>query len=158
MWKNKALSSLFHDAAQSGDCSKIRLEGCKHIALKKKAATTATPKPQETWQIAAFAADDKKAIDLKVLDLREVTSFADHFIVCSGSNPRQIQTISDEVGKQLAEVGLKPKSLEGYSTAEWILMDYGDFVVHVFSEQARTYYDLERLWRTATEVDWKVIA
>src|SRR5215471_17832749 len=75
--------------------------------------------------------------------------FTDYFIVCSGTNPRQIQAISDEVEKQLGEAGVRPNSMEGYNQAEWVLLDYVDFVVHIFSERARKFYDLERLWKSA---------
>ena len=88
-----------------------------------------------------------------MLDLREVTSFTDYFVICTGSNQRQIQAISDEVGLKLKDLGVLPMNLEGYNHAEWILADYGDFVVHIFSERARMYYDLERLWRQAKTVD-----
>jgi ribosome-associated protein len=88
-----------------------------------------------------------------VLDLTGITSFTDYFVVCTGSNPRQIQAIADEIGMQLKQRGELPLSLEGYDQAEWILADYGDFLVHIFSEKARTYYDLERLWRNAKPVD-----
>lgn len=88
-----------------------------------------------------------------MLDLRGVTSFTDYFIICTGSNSRQIQSISDEVGLRLKKLGSLPISLEGYENAEWILADYGDFIVHIFSERARLYYDLERLWRQARVVD-----
>jgi ribosome-associated protein len=91
---------------------------------------------------------------LRVLDLRGVTSFTDFFVICHGSNQRQIQAIADEVGAQLKQQGQHPQSMEGYSLAEWILMDYGDFIVHVFSEKARAYYDLERLWRAAKTVPY----
>lgn len=101
------------------------------------------------WAVAAQAAEAKKAMDLQVLDLREVTSFTDFFIICTASSGRQGQAIADEIGKQLKERGEKPVSVEGYDSAEWILMDYGDFLVHIFSESARSYYDLERLWRHA---------
>ena len=104
------------------------------------------------WLIAVRAAESKKALDVRVLDLREVTSFADYFVVCSGTNPRQIQAIADEVTAQLKQVGEIPNSLEGYENAEWVLVDYGDFLIHVFSEKSRVYYDLERLWRHAKEV------
>jgi ribosome-associated protein len=87
-----------------------------------------------------------------VLDLHEITSFADYFVICTGSNPRQIQAISDEIGKQLAETGERPNSIEGFQNAEWILADYGDYIIHVFSKHARGYYDLERLWRDAKHV------
>lgn len=104
------------------------------------------------WLIAARAAASKKALDVKVLDLREVTSFADFFLVCSGTNPRQIQAISEEIGLQLRERGEYPLSVEGFDNADWILADYGDYLIHVFSEKARSYYDLERLWRHAKNV------
>jgi ribosome-associated protein len=84
-----------------------------------------------------------------VLDLREVTSFADFFVVCSGTNPRQIQAIIEAVGSDLAQRDEMPVSVEGFGNAEWVLADYGDYLVHVFSEKARAYYDLDRLWRHA---------
>ena len=87
-----------------------------------------------------------------MLDLRDVTTFADYFIVCSGTNTRQIQAISDEIELRLKKLGEYPNSIEGYENAEWILMDYGDYLVHIFSEKARQYYDLERLWRDARVV------
>ncbi|MBI3208625.1 MAG: ribosome silencing factor [Candidatus Solibacter usitatus] len=102
--------------------------------------------------VAVNAGLEKKASDVRVLDLRPVTTFADYMIVCSGSNPRQIQTIADEVELKLKAVGERPKSVEGYQNAEWILMDYGDYVVNIFSQKARAYYDLERLWQDAPVV------
>jgi ribosome-associated protein len=89
-----------------------------------------------------------------VLDLREVASFADYFVLCSGTNPRQIQAITDEIESQLKNLGEYPLSIEGYNHAEWVLADYGDYLIHIFSEKARTYYDLERLWRDAKRVAW----
>ena len=87
-----------------------------------------------------------------MLDLREVTSFADFFVICSGANPKQIQAISEEIGQQLAHQGEYPVSVEGYGNAEWVLADYGDYLIHVFSPKARAYYELERLWRHAKVV------
>jgi ribosome-associated protein len=104
------------------------------------------------WLLAVRAAESKKATDIRVLDLTGITSFTDYFIICTGSNPKQIQAIADEIGLTLKEYGELPHSLEGYTQAEWILADYGDFLVHVFSEKARSYYDLERLWRNAKDV------
>jgi ribosome-associated protein len=104
------------------------------------------------WLTAVRAAESKKASDIKVLDLRDVTSFSDFFVICSGSNQRQIQAISDEIGMQLKHAGELPISVEGYEHAEWVLSDYGDFLVHIFSPKARSYYELERLWRHAKEV------
>jgi len=105
------------------------------------------------WLVAVRAAESKKAAHIKVLDLRDVTSFTECFIICSASNPRQSQAISDEVALQLKKQGKIPLSLEGYEHAEWILADYGDYIVHIFSEKAREYYDLERLWRNAKDVE-----
>jgi ribosome-associated protein len=84
--------------------------------------------------------------------LRGIASFADYFVICSGSNTRQIQAIADEVTLGLKKAGELPISLEGYDNAEWILADYGDMLVHIFSDKARAYYDLERLWRHAKDV------
>ena len=89
-----------------------------------------------------------------MLDLREITSFADYFVVCTGSNSRQIQAIADEIQSNLKKQDEHASSIEGYQNAEWVLMDYGDYLVHVFSEKARLYYDLERLWRDAKPVAW----
>ena len=99
------------------------------------------------------AAWEKKALNLTVLDLREIASFTDYFVIASGTNRRQVQAISDEVVEQLKHEGTRAARVEGYQTAEWILVDYGDFVVHVFDEKARRFYDLERLWREAMRVD-----
>ena len=105
------------------------------------------------WLAAVRAAESKKATDIKVLDLTGITSFTDYFVVCTGANSRQIQAISDEIGLQLKARGDLPISVEGYREAEWVLVDYGDFLVHIFSPRARDYYDLERLWRNAKSID-----
>jgi len=89
---------------------------------------------------------------VRVLDLRDITSFADYFVICTGGNARQIQAISEEIGSQLAKRGEYPMNVEGFDAAEWVLADYGNYLVHVFSEKARAYYDLERLWRHARNV------
>lgn len=102
--------------------------------------------------LAARAAESKKALDIRILDLREISSFTDYFVICSAANARQLQAVSDEVEAQLRKHGEHPLGIEGYEKAEWILADYGDFVVHVFSPPARAFYDLERLWRNAKEV------
>lgn len=100
------------------------------------------------------ACQEKKAENISVLRLDEQASgFTDYFILCSASNPRQVQAIADEVDKSLSAIGIEPKHTEGYTQAEWLLMDYVDFVVHIFSESARKFYDLERLWKTATRVE-----
>lgn len=95
------------------------------------------------------AAQNKKAEEIILLDLKGVASFTDYFLICSGTNPRQIQAVADEIGRELGRRGLQPLHIEGYNQAEWVLLDYVDFVVHIFSERARAYYSLERLWRTA---------
>lgn len=89
-----------------------------------------------------------------MLDLTGITSFADFFVICTAANQRQIQAIADEVGLQLKQqAGELPISVEGYSQAEWVLADYGDLLVHIFSPKAREYYSLERLWRSAKSLD-----
>lgn len=106
-----------------------------------------------SWLVAARAAESKKATDIQVLDLTGITSFADYFVICTGANQRQIQAIADEVGQQLKRTGELPNSVEGYSQAEWVLADYGDLLVHIFSPKSREYYGLERLWRNAKTVE-----
>ena len=105
------------------------------------------------WLAAVRAAESKKATDIRVLDLTGITSFTDYFLLCTGANARQIQAICDEIGLKLKDSGELPISVEGYSQAEWVLVDYGDFLVHIFSPRARDYYDLERLWRNAKHVE-----
>jgi ribosome-associated protein len=106
----------------------------------------------ERVMAALHAASEKKAIDPVVLDLRDIASFTDYFVIVSGANERQVQAISDEVYEQLKKSGHAAARVEGYKTAEWILLDYGDFVVHVFAEKGRKFYDLERLWRESKRV------
>ena len=108
--------------------------------------------------MAARAAESKKAADIKILDLRDITTFTDFFVICSVANPRQAHAVSDEIAKELKRIGELPVSVEGYDTAEWILMDYGDFLVHIFSETARSYYDLERLWRHGKIVETQLLS
>lgn len=104
--------------------------------------------------MAVRAAESKKAVDITVLDLTGITSFADTFVICTGANQRQVQAISDEIGLILKrQAGELPLSLEGYNQAEWVLADYGDLLVHVFSPKAREFYSLERLWRNAKTVE-----
>jgi ribosome-associated protein len=101
---------------------------------------------------ALRAASDKKALDLVVLDLRPVATFTDYFLIASGTNVRQVQAIADEITERLKREGTRAERIEGYSTAEWVLVDYGDFIVHIFEEKARRFYDLERLWREGVRV------
>ncbi|HZU32180.1 MAG TPA: ribosome silencing factor [Candidatus Angelobacter sp.] len=100
--------------------------------------------------LAVQVIEDKKGEDVVILEMdRNSGAFTDYFIVCSGTNPRQIQAIADDVQKQLGDEGQRPNSVEGYNQAEWVLVDYVDFVLHIFSERARKFYDLERLWKSA---------
>jgi ribosome-associated protein len=105
---------------------------------------------------AVRAAQDRKALDLSVLKLTGICSFTDYFLVCSGTSTRHTQAISDAIHKTLEEHGVTPAHVEGHSQAEWILLDYLDFVVHIFSERARHFYDLERLWKTAKRLPLEV--
>jgi ribosome-associated protein len=99
---------------------------------------------------AVRAVESKKGEDLAILEMDQNSgAFTDYFVICTGTNPRQIQAISDDVQKSLGEQGVRPTNVEGYNQAEWVLLDYVDFVVHVFSERARHFYDLERLWKSA---------
>ena len=123
---------------------------------EKAAAPSVAPAPEvldERINLALRAASEKKALHLTTLDLREIATFTDYFVIASGTNLRQVQAISDGVERELKkQLQIHPARIEGYATAEWVLLDYGDFVVHVFEEQARQFYDLERLWRDARPV------
>ena len=110
-------------------------------------------KLDERILLALNAAEEKKALNSVVLDLRDIASFTDYFVISSGANERQVQAISDEIVETLKKAGSPVARVEGYKTAEWILLDYGDFVVHVFDEKARRFYDLERLWRESKRVE-----
>jgi ribosome-associated protein len=105
-------------------------------------------------RLAVQAAQEKKAAAICVLDLASASAFTDYFVICTGYSAPQVQAICTEVEEQLyKEMGRSPEHREGYRSAEWALLDFGSFVVHVFSEQARRYYDLERLWRSAAKLD-----
>lgn len=133
----------------------------KEQSLHPQSSVRSQPQPvstpsgdqlDERVSAALHAAAEKKAIDPVVLDLREIASFTDYFVIFSGANERQVQAISDEIYEQLKKAGSPAARVEGYNTAEWILLDYGDFVVHVFEQKARRFYDLERLWRDSKRV------
>jgi ribosome-associated protein len=108
--------------------------------------------PQQVARAVA-AAEDKKATDLIVLDLRKAAGFTDFFVICSGANPRQIRAIADSVMAALADEEVKPAHVEGYDRAEWVLLDYFDFIVHIFAPETRLFYGLERLWGSAERVE-----
>jgi ribosome-associated protein len=103
-------------------------------------------------ELAVKAAEDKKANELIVLDLRKAAGFTDYFVICSGTNPRQIRAIADGVMEALTADGEKPAHIEGYERSEWILLDYFDFIVHVFAPETRVFYGLERLWGNAEQI------
>lgn len=109
--------------------------------------------------IAARAADSKKGDDTVVLEVGSIIAITDAFVITSGTNTRQVRTIADEIEEQVKlNGGPAPIRIEGLDDARWVLMDYGDFVVHVFLDEARAYYDLERLWSDAPRLDWAAVA
>jgi ribosome-associated protein len=114
-----------------------------------------TLEPEEAVMVAARAASDKKASDIVVLDLRKIASFTEFFLIGTGASTRQVQAISNAVEEELRKSGKRPLHTEGYSSGEWILLDYGDFIVHIFGGASRRFYDLERLWRDAGRVEIK---
>jgi ribosome-associated protein len=117
---------------------------------EKRRKTTRLPKQVE---LAIGAAEDKKATALIVLDLRKAAGFTDFFVICSGTNPRQIRAIADGITEALAAEGVKPAHVEGYKQSEWILLDYFDFIVHIFAPETRVFYGLERLWGNAERIE-----
>ncbi len=108
---------------------------------------------KDALRLALLAFEEKKALDIVALDISKVASFASFFLICSGDSSRQIQAIADEVEVRLKKEGIRPNHIEGYRNAEWVLLDYVDMVVHIFSKRSRTYYDLERLWRDGSRMD-----
>src|SRR6476661_4614221 len=121
-------------------------------AIKIELAEKPTPFDEldPELQLAIRSAADKKAFDLVALDLRDIASFTEFFVIATGANQRQVQAIADEIREQLkAQLSARPVRVEGYNAAEWVLVDYGDFIVHIFNKEAREFYDLARLWRDA---------
>lgn len=111
--------------------------------------------PAEYCKIAVTALEDRKAEDVKIIDIREISPVADFFIIANGTNQNQIQAMRDAVDEALYRAGLKVKQIEGNQNSTWILMDYGDIIVHIFSREDRLFYDLERIWRDGKPVDLK---
>ena len=103
-------------------------------------------------ELAIRAAEDKKAEDVVVLDLRKAAGFTDYFVLCSGTNPRQIRAIADAISEALEQDGAAPAHVEGYERSEWVLLDYFDFIVHIFAPETRVFYGLERLWGNAERI------
>lgn len=109
--------------------------------------------------LAARGASDKKANNPVVMELGDLIGITDYFVICSAPNDRQVKTIVDEIEKVLREaIGIRPRAVEGLSDATWVLVDYGDIVVHVMSDEARAFYSLERLWADALVVNWEAVA
>ncbi len=102
--------------------------------------------------MAIEALEDKKAEDIQVIDISQVSVLADYFIIASGSNRSQIQALIDNVEEKLGKAGFEPKQIEGYDSANWVLMDYRDVIVHVFDRENRLFYDLERIWRDGRSI------
>jgi ribosome-associated protein len=123
--------------------------------MKKRAVDSKQGPKRLTAEVtrAVRAALDKKAIDVVVLDLRHTPAFTDFFIVCSGQNPRQVKAIADSVEESLRAAKLRPAHVEGYDRADWVLMDFFSFIVHVFSPSTREFYGLERLWGDAERIE-----
>lgn len=107
----------------------------------------------ETLKTIISALEDKKAENIQLIDISEISTVADYFIITNGSNRSQIQALSDNVQEKLAVNGIHPKNIEGYNTANWILLDYSDILIHIFDKESRGFYDLERIWRDGIFVD-----
>ena len=142
-------------------CNEIMEEETKEKSLQREnaesllvvEAVTPFADLDDEVKLAISCASKKKAFDIVALDLREIASFTEFFIIASGTNVRQVQAISDEITEKLKEqLNSRVIRIEGYQTGEWILLDYGDFIVHIFEQKAREFYDLERLWRDAKKV------
>lgn len=118
--------------------------------MQRQAAINRLP---DTVKTVIDAARDRKATDLVVLDLRRAHGFTDYFVICSGTNPRQIKAIADAIDMALKALKIRPNHTEGYDRAEWVLIDCFDFIVHIFNPETRTFYALERLWGNADRID-----
>ena len=110
-------------------------------------------KAKKMASLAVKAIDDKLGKDIKVIDISSVSVLADYFIIASGSNKNQVQAIVDNIEDELAKEGYQPKQVEGYQTANWVLLDYNDMIIHIFDEENRLFYDIERIWRDGHDVD-----
>jgi ribosome-associated protein len=126
----------------------------KTSSQRKPRPKAAAPKLPKAITTAIEAARDKKAMGVVVLDLKKAGAFTDYFVICSAANPRQVQAIADAIEEALKAQKQRPSLVEGYARAEWILLDYFDFVIHVFSKHARDFYGLDRLWGSATRIEF----
>jgi len=125
--------------------------------MKMPAPQATEPDIEALVRVAVAAGDERKADDLKVLALGDVTHFTDYFVLCSGMSSRQVQAIADGMGDELREHKSRPLHVEGRNTGQWVLLDYGDFVIHVFHEERREFYGLDRLWADAPDVTEKFL-
>jgi len=107
---------------------------------------------KEALKLIYNALEDKKAMDIKIIRIEEISSLGDYFVIASGSNNNQVQAMSDNVEEKLKEAGYSPKQVEGYQGASWILLDYADIIIHLFDEESRSFYDLEHIWRDGAMV------
>jgi len=108
---------------------------------------------EEFLKIIYKALDDKKAEDIQILDIREVSPMADYFVIANGTNVNQVHALADNVSEELAKLKVLTKQTEGYTAGNWILMDYGDIIIHIFDKESRSYYDLERIWKDGKVVE-----
>ena len=107
----------------------------------------------ELARLAIGALEDKKAEDVRVIDIGGVSVLADYFIIASGNNRAQVQAMADEVEQRMGRAGAAPRQIEGYQAGNWVLMDFGDVIIHIFDAQNRLFYDLERIWKDGTQID-----
>ncbi|MEE8885627.1 MAG: ribosome silencing factor [Eubacteriales bacterium] len=111
------------------------------------------PETKDFLKLTVNALEDRKGVNIRVIDISKVSTIADYFVIASGTNRTQVQALADSVDETLGKAGLPAKSIEGYSGARWILMDFGDIVVHIFDKDSRDFYDLERIWRDGKNID-----
>ena len=135
---------------------RIKYNGWFFEEVEAKTAVSARKaflKANEGCDVEIECIEEKKGIDIKVIDISKISVLADYFIIAGGNNIRQIQSIADNVEEKLGKAGVVPKSMEGYHTSNWILMDYRDIIIHIFNQEERLFYDLERIWADGTTVE-----
>lgn len=125
----------------------------KNMTAENGAGTAGKERSAELAKIAISALEDKKAEDVRVIDIGDVSVLADYFIIASGNNRTQVQAMADEVEQRLGRAGAQPKQIEGYQSANWVLLDFGDVIIHIFDAQNRLFYDLERIWKDGQQID-----
>jgi ribosome-associated protein len=130
----------------------MQMEYSELVAINERKGNADLVESAHVARAAALAADDKKAKEVKILDIRSITTVSDYFVICSGTSSTHIRAIADNVEGMLSQQGLTLHHMEGYQNGRWILLDFGDIVVHVMHEEERQFYNLERLWGDAREV------